>query len=148
MREILYHRQEDKKKFNDICWKIKVKIENFGRRDCLPSIFTSDTFLQKYLDRFFNERGVPNFRYRDDYQRQVKGMWDKIYFFYKGTNVDVFMIQGGVEIIKSGITNYVDVNNNQVKIIVDGVEVIADFYDIRRNFDSELLNTFVLDYLN
>lgn len=87
IREKIYVRAEDKKKFNDISAKKKSTIQQMSKRNRLPSIFNSEEQQEKYLNLFFNETGMPNFKYRDSYQLRVKGRWDKIYYFNRGTEV-------------------------------------------------------------
>lgn len=96
-RALIYQRAFDCKKFQDICLKKKEKIDQIALENCLPSIFSNTGQQKKYLEKFFNECGPPNFLYRDDYQKQVKGYWDLYYYFIVGSSVR-FTESEGVEI--------------------------------------------------
>jgi hypothetical protein len=86
-RELIYQRPFDKKKFADICAKKKEKIDQIALENCLPSIFNNVKQQERYLLKFFGARGLPAFCYRDDYQSQVKGFWDVVYYFTEGSSV-------------------------------------------------------------
>jgi hypothetical protein len=77
----LYMRQEDKEKFEKYCKQKRDTIEKLCTRHGLYSIFTKEEKKKKYLDQFIGQSGLPNFTYRDDYQKSVLGYWDKIYYF-------------------------------------------------------------------
>lgn len=115
MRLLLYEREEDKKKFQDICVKKREKIELIALKDCLPSIFTSPESQKKYLDLFFGQgKGIPNFCYRDDYQKRVKGYWDSYYYFRKGSLVQFKHHNDDL----TGIVLYFHVPSHQVTILM------------------------------
>lgn len=138
-REFLYERQCDKKKFNDIALKKKEKIESIAFRNRLPSIFNDAAAKEKYLNKFFNDNGLPNFQYRDDYQRKVKGYWDKMYFFKKGVNIKV-KIGDQIEISE---VQSIDAENNRVKCIVGGKLVEVSFDQVQRIIPSDFFDKFV-----
>jgi len=110
-REKIYDREYEKKKFKDICEKIKKTIDDMCFKNQKASIFSSDALKEKYLNSFFNEYGLPNHSYRDEYQRKVKGMWDRIYYFKVGSPV----------IIKDSdkIGNIKKYNNETGEVLVD-----------------------------
>ena len=69
----LYMRQEDKDKFEKYCKQKKDTVEKLCTRHGLYSIFTKEEKKRKYLDQFMGQSGLPNFTYRDDYQKSVLG---------------------------------------------------------------------------
>jgi hypothetical protein len=86
LREFLYTRACDKKKFNDICLAKKRKI--FDREMAIGSlsIFSEPILAARMVDNVFSEVGVPVFQYspmaKDDYR-----FWDKVYSFREGSIV-------------------------------------------------------------
>jgi len=87
MRYKIYSGKEYKDKYLSFCKKKKENIEKISRHNCSKNIFMDNKYLEKYLKNFFNEKGFPNFTYRDDYQRKHIGFWDKKYFFKEGLKV-------------------------------------------------------------
>ncbi len=116
-RELLYEREQDIQKFHDICIKKREKIENLGFRNQHASIFSDKQKFDSYLSKFLNEWGLPNFCYRDDYQRKVKGHWDEVYYFSKGSLIKVKSENG---ILDGTLIKFINATN----IIVDiGIKV-------------------------
>jgi len=81
LRWKIYEKPSEKEKMKDICIKIKKTIEDMAFKNQSPSIFTSRNLMNKRLSEFLNELGMPNISYRDDYQKKMKGFWDKYYLF-------------------------------------------------------------------
>lgn len=73
--------------YGEICIAKKEKIDKISEKNHLPSIFNDDHVKQRYLDKFFNEYGVPNFTYKDDQIKSKMNCWDRHYFFQKGCSV-------------------------------------------------------------
>ena len=126
-REKIYDREYEKVKFNDICNKIKKTIDDMCFKNQKASIFTSETVKEKYLNMFFNDFGIPNQQYRDEYQRKVKGMWDRIYFFKVGFpvkikdsdrigNISNYNVKTGEVIIDHNDGNITSIHESQVKV--------------------------------
>lgn len=132
MRGKIYKRQEDLKKFSDICEKKREKIEGLSRKNCLPSIFNNKTYRERYLNLFIGEFGLPQFQYRDDYQRKIKGMWDKKYYFNEGTNVKV-NVDGVVDV---GVVVNNDYENGMVtvRLSMDKSEIELLYDNVQRVF--------------
>jgi len=89
LRELTYDREIDRKRFHDICEMKKEKIEKFAFRNCCKSIFSSESMKNKYVNKFLGDGfGLPNFQYRDERQREVNGMWDKVHYFKNGVRIE------------------------------------------------------------
>ncbi len=86
LREISYQKKYAEK-YKGYCRGKKEKIDSIATRNCIPSIFTSETMREKYMTQFFNEWGLPNFTYKDKASETMMGRWDKYYYFAKGTSV-------------------------------------------------------------
>jgi len=111
VRELIYDREIDRKRFHDICEMKKEKIEKFAFRNCCNSIFSSDNMKEKYVKKFLgNGYGLPNFQYRDDRQRKVNGHWDKVHYF-----------KSGIKVIKDGVTYTVQKNFPKYEKIQVGI---------------------------
>jgi hypothetical protein len=131
-RELIYQRPFDKKKFIDICLKKKEKIDQIALENCLPTIFNHTGQQEKYLKRFFREKGLPAFCYRDEYQARVKGYWDVFYYFVNGSSVR-FVEKSEVEI---GKVKECIVKENKVLIEMDHQILERSFTDTTRIFPS------------
>ncbi len=135
MRGKVYKRPEDLKKFTDICKKKREKIEGLSRKNCLPNIFNNRAYRDRYLNLFLGEFGLPQFQYRDEYQRKVKGMWDRKYYFHEGTNVKV-NIDGFIDV---GIVIENDHEKGKVKVrlSMDKSEVTLLYDNVQRVFPEQ-----------
>ena len=140
IREKIYKRAEDKKKFSDIANMKKKKIDSFAMKNCLPSIFNGDpVYLQKYLDKFFGDNyGLPNFQYHDSWKVGVYGRYDPIYYFSKGTEVK-FKTEGEIiigTIIKyyEGICEIKDCNGTKYEVEIANISRLLtdDFLNLSK----------------
>jgi hypothetical protein len=77
------------KKYAEYCACKKDKIEKIGIKNQLPSIFNSESIKGRYIDKFFNEYGLPNFEYRDENSVRIMGKWDAVYWFSEGTSIKI-----------------------------------------------------------
>jgi hypothetical protein len=131
-RRELYTRECDKKKFSDICLKKREKIMSISLKNNLPSVFSDFRLREFYVEKFLNEWGIPNFLYRDDYQRKVKGRWDRIYYFYPGEAVTVLLPSGE----KNGeIVSYL-YHSDEVIVKIDGVKTGVSSKIVSRKFSK------------
>ena len=138
MRGKVYKRLEDLKKFTDICEKKREKIEGLSRKNCLPNIFNNDLYRERYINLFIGEFGLPQFQYRDDYQRKVKGMWDKKYYFDEGVNVKV-NINGLVD-VGVIIGNDHESNKATIRLSMDKKEITLLYDNIQRVFPERFFD--------
>jgi hypothetical protein len=145
-RSIIYKRDFDIKKYEEICEKKKEKIDSISLRNTLPSIFNKEEIKEKYFKKFFNEWGLPNFCYRDDYQRMVKGYWDKIYYFSKDCSVrikvDNNVLIGQIDSVD--IPYYEDEIKGEEKIFV---KISKDIIEVGINDVSRIVSTDFFDNL-
>jgi hypothetical protein len=74
-------------KYKEFCDKKESTIKSFALKEGRPCIFNNDHIKQKYIEEFFGESGLPNFKYRDEYQKENIGFYDKKYFFKEGVVV-------------------------------------------------------------
>ena len=132
MRGKIYKRPEDLKKFADICEKKREKIEGLSRKNCLPNIFNNELYRERYINLFIGEFGLPQFQYRDDYQRKVKGMWDRKYYFGEGVNVKVNIN----DLVDVGVvmSNDHEANKATIRLSMDKKEVTLLYDNIQRVF--------------
>jgi hypothetical protein len=106
------YRKEFAINYKKVCDVKREKIENISSKNNLPSIFNDSHAKQRYLDKFFNESGIPNFIYKDDLIKAKMGCWDKYYFFQKGCSVK---FKDGCEVL-IGQINHNDKNSCIVEI--------------------------------
>lgn len=136
VRELIYIRVEDKKKFGDICGKKREKIEAISTKNCLPTIFNNINSQNKYLKSFFKEWNLPNFQYRDDYKKKVYGWWDPIYYFKDKVDIK---FNNGNDIILGSIVKY-DAYRELVSIKIEGRLIETEPQFVSRIFSEEFFN--------
>ena len=81
------YRRDFSVSYKQVCDVKREKIEKISSRNNLPSIFNDEHAKQRYMDKFFNESGIPNFTYKDDQIKEKMNCWDKHYFFQRGCSV-------------------------------------------------------------
>lgn len=74
-------------RYATVCLAKKDKIEKISNRNSLPSIFNDSIEKEKYIQKFLNVAGVPNFTYRDEIIKEKMGCWDGSYYFFQGSSV-------------------------------------------------------------
>lgn len=76
-------------KYREFCKKKEETIRSFALKMGRPCIFTSKSLLDKYLADFFGDGfGLPNFKYRDEYQRQSISHFDRKCYFKEGDKIE------------------------------------------------------------
>lgn len=123
-------------KYAQYCERKKEKIEMIGLKNALPSIFTSNTIKEKYLGRFFNQYGMPNFEYRDEKSIQMMGYWDKVYYFSKGTTV---RLEYGGEPTTVIVAENLP-NEKKVILKMDPLKVPFSYSEVTRLITDSLIN--------
>jgi len=139
-RALLYERPEDICKFEEICNKKKEKIINIGFRSCHAHIFNDPHKLDILLKKFVPEWGLPNFCYRDDYQKRVKGHWDVLYYFCPGLSVQ-FFLKAGEDILSGTIINVI--NDQQLLIDSSGSSFTVSIDQVCRILDEDFLQKII-----
>jgi len=81
------YRRDFAASYRDVCEVKREKIEKISSRNKLPSIFNDEHAKQRYISKFFNESGIPNFTYKDDDIKGKMSCWDKFYYFQRGCSV-------------------------------------------------------------
>ena len=139
LRAKLYRHHKDIKKFNDIAEKKKPTILKVTEDNHLPSIFDSLEIREHLLSKFFNEYGLPNFRYRDEYQRNHptgRNRWDRCYYFSPGTSVKVITDNG----IVTGIIDGYDWKND---IVMVNQSMSVPSINVTRIFDKKFIKELI-----
>lgn len=92
VRSVIYDRDCDIKKFNDILKMKEDKINKFALRNSVPSIFSSREKLDKYLELFYpttgDNKNKAQFQYTPNNINSYT-MFDRLLFYRKGEHVDV-----------------------------------------------------------
>jgi len=136
VRELIYTRPEDKKKFNDICGKKREKIEAIASKNCLPTIFNNSNSQEKYSRSFFKDWGLPNFQYRDEYKKKVYGWWDPIYYFKDKVDIKY---NNGKEVFLGSIVRY-NAYDEVVSIDIEGKITEVQLHLVSRIFSEDFFN--------
>jgi len=143
VRSFLYRSNFDKKKFTDISDMKADKIKRFNNplnkvnNPNIPSMFTDERIKKQYIGDFFNEWGLPCFKYRDEYKKQVQYKWDRVYYFNKGKNVKIKTDEGSVLGV---IVNY-DVDTDIVEVLHNNQNIYTPSYCVSRIFSENFFNS-------
>lgn len=87
LRALIYRDETYIKVASDIASKKRMKIAQLGIKFKLPTIF-DEIPVHEFVDKYFwNEKGLPNFQYKDEQQQRVQGNYDAWYILYRGTKV-------------------------------------------------------------
>ncbi len=123
-------------RYKGYCLRKKEKIEKIGLKNALPSIFNSENIKNKYINNFFNPRGLPNFEYRDDKSRELMGHYDKVYWFSRGTTVRYeFSNEVGTSLVK-----FNHPKENRVTVKIGVLDVDFGYTEISRIITESLIN--------
>jgi len=134
IRSKIYTREEDVKKFIEICAKKRDKIEQIATKNCATTIFNSAERRSKYIKNVVGEGMFPNFHYRDAYQRKIKGYWDRFYYYSKGARVET--MRGA-----SGTLIYIDAKENSCRIRPqEGKSFVEDLGRVKRIFEENFFD--------
>jgi len=128
LREEMYVRDCDVKKFGDIANMKKEKIRSVSLRQSISSIFDCKEKRNRYIcDKFANESGMPNMQYTPKNRRSAS-YWDRYYFF-----------QSGVEVYYKGSVYPILVNSPEsetVEIKVGDKLLSIPYNSIKRDFED------------
>ena len=133
-RQLLYVRNFDIELFKNFCKRKAKTVESVARKNCLPSILNSDAQREKYLKRFLNDNeSFPQFQYRDDYQKKIKGYWDK-YYYYLNSNSFIYTMTNE----KCNIERF-DIDQNFSLINTEGKEYPVQLDKVIRVFTEDFV---------
>jgi len=124
--------------YKKICKDKKEKIFSISRKNCLPNIFEDKNYLQKYLDQFLVDFGIPEFQYKDDKVKNKMSPWDRFYYFDKGVSVK-FIRENKIEM---GEIVYNDKKNSIVTVKSDDFDELYDLHynNVCRLFPSDFFD--------
>ena len=90
LRSKIYTNEKDKLyyKEREMVGK-RQRIEDISLRNNLDNIFTSQYLKCKFYDEIYNKTGLPNFIYRDNFDKEKRGPLDIYHYFAKGVCVNV-----------------------------------------------------------
>lgn len=123
--------------YSIVCDQKKEKIEKISAKNNLPSIFNDGSVKERFLSKFLNETGAPNFSYKDEDIKKKMSRWDKWYYFTKGTSVK--FVNDGKTILGVIVANDKD---SQIVTIKDefNEEVDLHYSSITRLFPQDFFN--------
>ena len=123
--------------YRNVCGIKKEKIEKIATKNGLPSIFNDICCKERYLSKFFNQWGIPNFTYRDIEIEGKMGCWDRFYYFQRGCSVK-FIVDDRV------VLGYVTDNDKNTRIVsvLDDQNLSRDLYydNVSRLFHADFFN--------
>jgi hypothetical protein len=102
LRSRIYPKAKDKEYWNKVKEGKKKKIEGIADKNHLPTIFTDEEMKRIFELKIYNDKGIANFHYKDEAQREAQEPLDLTYYYSKGTEVrfDIFGEQK-IGIVKS-----------------------------------------------
>lgn len=110
-----------------ICLRKRAKIENISQRNNLPSIFTDEVMKEKYISKFLNSSGIPNFTYKDQDIRNKMQRWDRHYYFNVGSSISMSREDESVFL---GVVTFNDKDDCIVKVKDDNNEIQEFHYNL------------------
>lgn len=125
LRSLVYRKAKYVKLSEDMATKKKEKIQALGVKFGIPTMF--DTGVAEFVrGHFWNERGLPNFSYKDAEQERVQGNYDAWYLLYRGT---IIMYDGDPCTVVSNnpSTKMVQVLDSCFALRYDEISLINDY---------------------
>lgn len=89
LRKRIYPKLSDKSYYMKVMSFKKDKVIDIATRNNLSSIFSSKDEKRNLYNKFYNEKGLPNFVYRNEYDREKLALQDRAHYYVKGTEVKV-----------------------------------------------------------
>lgn len=109
------HVFRDREYYKNVMKGKKEKIEDFGMRNRMPTIFDNEKVRLQITEELIPVRGLPEFIYRDDEERRKLRPLDKKFYYSKSSSVKVFYNVGDNDFEVGEIKSY-DAENNIVKV--------------------------------
>lgn len=120
--------------YETVCRQKQEKIEKISLKNSLPSIFNDEEMKERYLTRFLNETGAPNFTYKDEVIKNKMERWDNYYYFAKGSSVK-FLVNDKIML---GVVAHNDKDNRTVLVKDEiGKEHSLHYLNITRLFPQD-----------
>lgn len=130
---LLTYKKPFSEKYLDCCINKKNKIESLSKKIDARTVFNDNIVAKSYLYRFFNEWGIPNFKYKNKRCKDLMSGYDKLYYFARKTVVEV-CLEGKTH---KGVIVFNDINNEILKVKVNNKGVIdVDYTRARRMIDD------------
>lgn len=124
VRQCLFERDVDEKRFKDICDGKKEKIVTYAENKRIESIFSCPNVLKYYSDIFYNSTGMPDFQYTPKNEKSLS-FWDSFYFFREGSVVECNDCELTV------LRNFP--STNEIEVMFDGDIELLPYTDVKRN---------------
>lgn len=130
LRAIIYQEKTYAKVACDIAARKRLKIKQLGERFAQETIFDENVDVDKFIEKYFwNKKGLPNFKYKDEQQKRVQGNYDKWYLLYRGTLV-VYNVEIVEVISNNPAKDSADLRINDKKVTVS----YSDISLIKNNY--------------
>lgn len=94
LRKRIYPKPADKRYYTKVMSFKKDKIADIASRNTLPSIFNSVEEKRNLYRKFYNEKGLPNFVYRNDQDEEKFAPQDREHYYSQGAEVKVHTDEG------------------------------------------------------
>lgn len=139
-RSLTYKHPYNEKYEKVFCDGKRKKIEAISLKNGLPSIFSNKNLMKKYMSKFFNEWGLPNFDYRDEKCEQMMSGYDKRYYFAVNSTVKVKLPDK--EVLGEIIHNNTSKEILRVRIPDSDTTLEVDYSLSKRIFKSDFEDRF------
>lgn len=87
LRSKIYPDIRDKNYWNKVKEGKRRVIESIAEKNSLPTIFVDDEMNRVFCHKIFGDKGLPNFQYKDEANRQHQQPLDTLYYYNKGADV-------------------------------------------------------------
>ena len=87
LRFRIYHNEKDKEYWDKVKEGKRVKIEDIGEVNRLPTIFSDQEMLADLQRKIYRTKGHPNFLYKDEKDREIQEPLDLLNYYRAGIDV-------------------------------------------------------------
>lgn len=129
LRVRIYPLETDKIYWNKVKEGKRRIIDNIAEKNMLPTIFVDDEMKRALEHKVYRDKGIPNFLYRDEENKQKQEPLDLIYYYIKGADVR-FEYFGELKIGK--IKSYIPPNTYCLIEYEDSKELKVELTEVTR----------------
>lgn len=108
----------------------KNTIENISIKNNLPSIFSNKELYNNIRHEIIGEWGLPKFLYRDELDKEKRGIRDIYNYFSRRSEVSVLLSDGKIK--QGKVVKIMDIIEKTVLVNIDETNSVINFNNIRR----------------
>lgn len=117
LRLRIYRAKTDKEFYARALQGKKLKIEEIGIKNRIPTIFTDKDLFESFEKKIYRDGTYPLFYYRDAEHKIVQEPLDLLFYYYRGTEVR-FLEE---ETVKVGVVQNYEIGRDSLTLKEDGL---------------------------